>query len=60
MGPVDINELRAIQLARARMRNELLLFFHGEWFNFLFVSAVTKTTKDKMFRVLGIPAREVT
>ena len=39
-------------------RYELLRFFHSDWFNFLFESAVTETTKDRMFKALGIPARE--
>ena len=40
-------------------RDELLAFFHSDWFNFLFQSAVTKTTKGKMFKALGIPTGEV-
>ena len=46
--------------ARRWERVKLLMFFHSEWFNFLFDCSVTKTTKDKMFKALGIPAREVT
>lgn len=51
---------------RAWKRNEydddrggLLMFFHSDWFDFLFQSVVTQTTKSKMFKALGIPAREV-
>ena len=38
--------------------DSLLAFFHGRWFNFLFESAVTRTTRSKMFKALGIPAQE--
>jgi len=56
---IEPNELIPLQKARAIKRNDLLLFFGGARFDFLFDSAVTKTTKDKMFKALGIPAREV-
>ncbi len=36
----------------------LLAFFHSEWFNFLFMSSVTRTDQGRMFKALGIPARE--
>ena len=58
-GLMLLHELIPIQIERATRRNELLAFFGGGWFDFLFESAVTKTTKGKMFKALGIPAREV-
>jgi len=36
-------------------RIELLAFFHGDWFNFLFMTAVRDIDKDMMFGALGIP-----
>ena len=56
---VEPDELIPLQIDRARKRNRLLPFFHSEWFNFLFASAVTKTTKGKMFKKLGIPMQEM-
>ena len=38
--------------------DKLLMFFHSEWFNFLFTSSVTRTDQGRMFKALGIPARE--
>ena len=55
---VEPDKLIPLQIERASQRNKLLLFFHSEWFNFLFTSVVTKTTKGKMFKKLGIPAQE--
>ena len=35
----------------------LLMFFHGEWFNFLFESATEEIDRGEMFKALGIPMR---
>lgn len=56
-GLMLLHELIPMQIERAKRRNELLAFFGGIWFDFLFQSAVTKTTKGKMFKALGIPAQ---
>jgi hypothetical protein len=38
-------------------RESLLMFFHGEWFNFLFESATEEIDRGEMFKALGIPAQ---
>jgi hypothetical protein len=58
-GLMLLHELIPMQIERAKRRNELLGFFGGTWFNFLFQSAVTETTKGRMFGALGIPMGEV-
>ena len=39
-------------------RRRLVAFFNSRWFDFLFVSSVTRTTRCKMFAALGIPVLE--
>ncbi len=56
---VEPDELIPLQIERARQRNELLLFFHSEWFNFLLQSSTTQIHKDTMFKKLRIPVKEM-
>ena len=41
-----------------RERLRLVAFFNGDWFDFLFESAVEDIDRGKMFAALGIPVLE--